>query len=118
MCNLMFCGVTLNNCSLYNNIGASTQFGTANGNKSSVDLSTVFVCQGGGCSTYSSDGMYQLKSGSVAAGAGYGGTDCGMFGGNYPYVLSGVPSVPSIYFLNVKPQGDSMNVSVKIKSHD
>jgi len=112
------CGASLTNCSLHNNIGATTQFGTTNGNMSNVDMGTVFVCQGGGCSTYSSDGMFQLKQGSVAAGAGYGGIDCGMFAGNYPYVLSGMPPVPAIYFLNVQPQGDAMNVSVKIKSHN
>jgi hypothetical protein len=104
-------------CTTYNNIGSSTQYGTSNGNMSNVNMNNVFVCFSS-CTTYSDDGRYQLKSGSVAAGAGAGGIDCGIFAGNYPYVLSGMPGVPAIYYLQVLPQGDLLNVSVKVKSHN
>jgi len=105
------------NCRVYNNIGISTQFGTENGNMSNVNMANVFVCWPT-CPNYSADGCYQLKTGSIAAGAGYDGIDCGIFAGNYPYVLSGIPTVPAIYYLFVQPQGDLLNVNVKIKSHD
>lgn len=52
----------------------------------------------------SSDGRYRLKAGSPALGAGQLGgaaVDCGAFGGPAPYVLSGMPPVPSIYSLTV-----------------
>jgi len=90
-----------------NNIGASTQFGNLNGNQQNVDMSTVFE------STGSTDGMYMLKTGSPALGAGAGGVDCGAFGGNYPYVLSGMVSGPSVWYLNM----DETDVTVKAKSH-
>jgi len=104
-------------CTTYNNIGSSTQYGTSNGNMSNVNMDDVFVCFSS-CGTYSADGRYQLKPGSVAAGAGAGGIDCGIFDGNYPYVLSGIPNFPAIYYLQVLPQGDLLNVSVKVKSHN
>ena len=63
-----------------NNLANAEQFGTTNGNKSNVDMSTVFVGGGTGVST---DGQWKLKAGSPAIGAGYGHTaqnpvDAGM----------------------------------------
>jgi hypothetical protein len=73
-----------------NNIGDSDQFGTANGNQSNVDMATVFVNSG------STDGRYMLATGSPAIGTGLNDEDCGMFGGPNPYVLSGIPVIPTI----------------------
>lgn len=101
------------NNSILNNIGNSTQFGTSNGNQSNVDMSTVFVNSG------SEDGKYKLKPGSPAIGAGVNVEDVGMFGGVNPYVLSGIPPIPSIYFFSA-PYGSSVQglpVRVKIKSN-
>jgi hypothetical protein len=81
------------NTSILNNLGNSTQFGTENGNQSNVNMADVFVGVG------STDGKWQLKEGSPAIGAGVNGEDCGMFGGSRPYVLSGIPAIPSIYRL-------------------
>jgi hypothetical protein len=98
---------TVTNSVVENNIGASTQFGNARGNQQNVDMTTVFLYTG------SSDGKYRLKPGSPAIGAGVGGVDCGSFGGNYPYVLSGMVSGPSVWYMNlVGPE-----VTVKAKSH-
>lgn len=77
------------------------------GNISNVNMSTVFTYTG------STDGQYKLKAGSPASGAGYGGVDCGMFGGPQPYVLSGLPTVPAIWRIDI----DGANVVVKAKSH-
>lgn len=108
---------------LANNIANSTQFGTDNGNKASVDMATVFVGTGSGIST---DGQWRLKSGSPAIGAGFGSTtsnpvDCGMFGGFSAYVLSGMPPIPSIYFFENQPVGsnaDAIDVKLKVKSNN
>lgn len=77
------------------------------GNISNVDMSTVFTYTG------STDGQYKLKAGSPAIGAGYGGVDCGMYGGPQPYVLSGLPTVPAIWRIDI----DGASVVVKAKSH-
>lgn len=103
-----------------NNIGNATQFGTADGNQSNVDMATVFVATG------SADAFFKLKVGSPAIGAGYGSTipnpiDAGMYGGTGSYVLSGIPAIPAIYFFANKPVGsnsDPIDVQIKVRSNN
>lgn len=95
-----------------NNIGNSAQFGTANGNLSNVDMATVFEGTGG------TESQWKLKAGSPAIGAGDGGVDCGIFGGPDPYILSDMPMIPSIYYLNTSSMPtNSIKVDAKVKSH-
>lgn len=104
-----------------NNLCSGTQFPSGNSNKQNVDMSAVFVGAGTGIST---DGQWKLKAGSPALGAGYGSTaskkiDAGMYSGNTPYVLSGMPSMPAIYFFENQPVGsssDPIDVSIKVRS--
>jgi hypothetical protein len=65
----------------------------------------------------STDGRYKLKENSLAIGIGVNGVDCGIFGGETPYVISGTPSIPRILELNVPENispGDKLKVSLKI----
>jgi hypothetical protein len=104
MNNNIFCNgsATLSSSSLSNNIDArvspNTAFGTSDGNFGAVLPTAIF--QGGSTSGFSfnfpSDGDLQLKAGSPAIGAGSGGVDCGMYGGAGPYLLSGLPPIPSL----------------------
>ena len=67
------------------------------------------------------DARCQLASNSAAKGAGEGGTDAGAFGGDTPYVLSGIPIIPNIYQLTVPlqvPQGGTLNVQIKAKTNN
>ncbi|OYU93945.1 MAG: hypothetical protein CFE21_18320 [Bacteroidetes bacterium B1(2017)] len=67
------------------------------------------------------DARYQLAPNSPAKGAGEGGTDAGAFGGDEPYVLSGIPSIPSIYQLSVPnqvPQNGILNIQIKAKTNN
>ena len=103
-------------CSFHNNISSVSQFGAINGNQANVNMTTVFV---GSATNPSTDGQWQLKNGSPAKGAGMNGVDCGMFGGSDPYVLSGVPDIPAIYFFEAPDGASTTNglpVHVKIKS--
>jgi hypothetical protein len=108
---------------LANNIANGTQFGNANGNQQNVVMATVFVGTGSGIS---SDGTWKLKSGSPAIAAGFGSTpgnpiDAGMYGTAFPYVLSGMPPIPSVYFFENQPVGsnaDPIDVSIKVKSNN
>lgn len=111
-------GAYLSSNAFFNNIADNIGIPAGNGNQLSVNLDNVFVGYSSGTG-YSSDGRYELKTGSPAIGAGSlnGGTvDCGAFGGPAPYVLSGMPSIPSIYSLTVPasvPSGaTNMNISV------
>jgi len=56
--------------------------------------------------TTSADARYQLKAGSPALTAGPGSTAIGMFTGSYPYKLSTIPTIPTIYTLS-SPQGNN-----------
>lgn len=104
-----------------NNIANGTQFGTDNGNKANVTMTSVFVGAGTGVS---SEGEWKLKAGSPAIAAGYGSTaqniiDCGMYGGTNAYILAGLPPMPVVYSFEVQPIGsntDPIDVKVKVKS--
>ncbi len=102
------------NVSMNHNIGNSTQFGSAEGNQSNVNMANVFL------NTGSTDGQWQLRPGSPAIGAGVNGTDCGMFGGAQPWKLSGIPSIPAVYKLelNVDNANQILEVEMSVKSHN
>lgn len=68
----------------------------------------------------SPDGKYQLAAGSPAIGAASDGGDMGMYGGTYPYVLSGLPPIPVITRLsipNTVPDGQDLQVEVRAEVH-
>ena len=106
-----------------NNMGNSTQFGTANGNQSTVAMSSVFLGSG---ASISSDGQWRLAAGSPALATGYGSTtqnpvDMGLYSGQTPYVPSGIAAIPAIYFFENKPIGsnaDPISVTIKVKSNN
>lgn len=101
---------------LFNNIGSGNQFPLGNGNQQNVNMADVFV----GTTGNSTDGQWKLKAYSPAIKAGDDGNDCGMFGGSSPYILSGLPSIPSVYEINMPATGDNLNgidVTIKAKTH-
>ncbi len=103
----------LTNCDIANNISSGEQVGTDNGNQSNVNESEIFV------STGSSDGKWQLAEGSPAIAAGTEDTDIGPYGGLTPYVISGVPNIPSIYYFFspvAASQESGLPVHLKAKS--
>jgi hypothetical protein len=101
-----------NNAYSYN-ISGNTAFGTANGNQQNITPTNLFV---GG--TASTDGAFQLRTGSPAIGAGESGTDVGMFGSVLPYRVAGIPNVPSIYQYNQAVSGNSLNATISTRSNN
>jgi len=116
-------GSSFTNCTFSNNIDAralvnSNAFGTTNGNQANVDKTTLFV----GTTGNSTDGQWKLKAGSPAIGAGFGGIDCGMFGGLDPYALSGIVAAdyPTITSFTTSGTGNSttpLTVKISTKSN-
>lgn len=115
-----------------NNIITSTSAASnipeGNNNQFSVAWSSVFVASNPNRNNppdgLSHDGQYKLAENSPAIDAGQiqGATvDCGAFGGAAPYILSGMPSIPSIYSLTVPAQVNqgttSINVSLSAAAH-
>ncbi len=108
---------------LFNCISTNSVIPASNSNQQNVDLNTVFVGYNSAAG-FSSDGRFQLKTGSPAIGAGVlnsGPVDCGAFGGPAPYVLSGMPSVPSIYAFTapgtVATGTTTMNITISTIAH-
>lgn len=121
-------GTYLGSNAFYNNISNNNVIPQINGNKGGVNLNDVYVNFNGGnyapSAGFSFDGKYVLKPGSVAANAGdINGTtvDIGAFGGSAPYILSGMPPIPSIYKLSVPIQINAgvptMTISVSAAAH-
>jgi hypothetical protein len=86
-----------------------------------VPAATVFISEG------STDGLLQVNPENICPECymGYvpGGSDnveIGIFGGVNPYVLSGVPGIPSIYYLQGSAntyQGDTTHVFISTRSN-
>lgn len=105
---------TFTNCDPYNNICNDIQCGTANGNQAYINMTNVFLASG------TSDSKWQLSTTSVAKGAGREGQDCGMYGGNDPYILSGMPEIPVITSIVVPSRTNptnGLNVQINIRSN-
>jgi len=96
---------------IVNNICSSTQFDTTGNNQQNVVMSTVFVASG------TTDGQWQIDPAGPAAGTGTFGTDIGMFGGITPYILSGIPEIPTVYFFyGPSNASQTLQIQAKIKS--
>jgi hypothetical protein len=99
-----------------NNMSVSTVFGNLDGNIQNANLTNVFEDWANTSSSFSIDSRLQLKTGSPAIGAGFGGINMGAYGGSFPYVLSGIPNVPSIFKLNTPSVVTSSSMSVTIST--
>ena len=115
MVNFMF---TSTSCTILNNLFTLPQNEIPPGNIGADD-DEIFVGYPD-LGNYSLDSRYELAPNSPAIGAGEGGTDCGIFGGSDPYVLSGVPAIPLIYSVDAPssvPAGGTIQVTVKARSN-
>jgi hypothetical protein len=102
------------NCSVANNVAFGSLWPTGNNNKSNIADPFVQV-------NPPVDTGWQLKPGSAASGAGVGGTDCGVFGGDTPYVLSGIPNYPTITNFITSGTGSAatpLSVTISTKSNN
>lgn len=117
---------TLTNCTIKNNFFQNNQAlpPTATNNHVSQNMENIYGPHNNG---HSSDANVMLVSGSPAIGAGLTvGTvvnpDCGAFGATDPYVLSGIPAIPSIYSLTVPtsiPSGAAtMNITLSTRNNN
>ncbi|MDF2193708.1 right-handed parallel beta-helix repeat-containing protein [Paraflavitalea sp. CAU 1676] len=113
----------LTDCTIKNNIFqiAQTLPATATNNILSVAMADVYEATG------SFDGKYKLKATSPAKGKGLTigsvvNPDCGAFGATDPYVLSGIPNIPTIYTFTAPtsiPSGTpTMNVTFSTRNNN
>jgi len=109
------CDANDNNLVENNIIGSGVMPGTGTNNIGGIDLADVFVDYPDGANT-SPDAMYMLKDGCVAQGHGVGGIDCGIFDGDFPYILSGLPPIPRFYEADISSAGTSAGLRVSFKA--
>ena len=102
------------NCVFAHNISYDVQaFGLTNSN-TVLPMDTIFIGSG------STDGKWMIKPGSPAHGRASDGGEPGMFGGPAPYVLSGMPGIPSIFYFEAPDNSSSdetLPIHIKVKSH-
>lgn len=97
-----------------NNLCNGTQYPDENGNLQEIDMTTVFLDH----DKYIDNG-YLFVFGSPAIGAGINGGDCGAFGNGFdgtPYVLSGIPNIPSIFEFTAPIITDTIPLQINIKA--
>ncbi|MDK9701414.1 MAG: hypothetical protein OEM52_14860 [bacterium] len=63
------------------------------GNQLNISIDSVFN------TNLSGERLWTLRTNSLGIGAGRNNTDIGMFAGSYPYVLSGIPPIPTVTYL-------------------
>jgi hypothetical protein len=106
------------NCTFNNNVGKGNTF-PANfpaTNQNNIDGSAHFDVVAG----KSDDFNLRLKESSALKTAGSGGTEVGMFGGDFPFVIGGIPSVPTITVFNSTAVGSEvtpLSVSISTKAN-
>lgn len=116
--NVIYGKMELYNAVVFNNVHrAGTITGSANdihhNIDSATDMNIVFIGTG------TSDSKWQIKTNGPADGTGFDSQDIGMFGGSNPYVLSGIPPIPSIYYLEAPAVvNENFQVEIKIRSND
>lgn len=103
---------SVNNNNFNNNTSDNAVFGTADGNQANVPPANIFV----GAVAPSADGAYQLRPGpNPARGTGESGADIGVFNGNAPYRLSGIPSVPTVSQYSQTVTGTTLDAIVSTR---
>jgi hypothetical protein len=119
--------MNMTSCDSRSNIGNGGQFGTLNGNQSSVTMSTVFEDVANTNVNFSEDNRWQLKAGSPAIGVAWNGVstsgDCGIFGTSatgISYVLSGISNVPTIYKLAAPATvtTNTLNITISTRTNN
>ncbi|WP_435353920.1 right-handed parallel beta-helix repeat-containing protein [Emticicia sp. SJ17W-69] len=88
------------------------------GNVNSANPNLIFTV-GNPWSPYSNDANLQLATSSPAKTVGPGSTPIGVFAGNNPYVLSGVPNVPVITTFTNTGSGTTatpLSVTISVRS--
>lgn len=108
---------TLNSSIIQNNLFKQTAFeGSGNITYSSDDL---FVSEPPVLNLVL-DREYQLKNDSPYKTSGYNGSEPGVFGESFPYVLSGIPPVPTIFDFSADSFGSKesgLTIQLKAKSN-
>ncbi len=102
------------------NVSTGSTFSIGTGNVNNYDLITNSEILGSGAGI-SADEAFQIKAGSALKTLGSGSTEVGAFGGTTPYIVSGIPPIPSITSMVNTGTGDAttpIKVTISVKSNN
>jgi hypothetical protein len=98
------------------NVSDGNTFSSGTGNQINYDVTSDRIASGAGIST---DETYQLKAGSALKTAASDGGEVGAFGGATPYVISGIPPIPSITnMVNTGTGTNTITITVNSQSNN
>ena len=110
-----FATPTFTNCTVTFNAFRFASAPTTNNNQNNVVETNVFALAPGA----QHDAWFLLRAGTNALrGAGENGADIGVFAGNVPYRLGGLPAIPAIYQLSNSVNGNTLNVNLSTRSNN
>jgi hypothetical protein len=115
---LSLASINFTNVSYSYNVSSGGALTGGVGNLANYDVNAALVGPGAGISN---DEQYQIKAGSPLKTAGSAGTEVGAYGGATPYVVSGIPPVPSITnFTNTATGSNTtpVQVTISVKSNN
>lgn len=107
---------SLTNVTSSYNISTGSSFPAGIGNESNYDIVTDPPWLGS-----ANDAAYQIKPGDPLKTKGSGGIEVGAYGGTTPYIVSGIPAIPSITSFVNTATGDATNpvkVTISVKSNN
>jgi hypothetical protein len=107
------------NVVLQNNAGNGNKFpsGYPSSNLNNINPGDHFDVLNGA----SPDANLRLRSTSILKTAGAGGGEIGIYGGDFPYVISGIPAIPSFSTFNTSAVGSNttpLSVTISTKSNN
>jgi|DEB19_MinimDraft_3_1074340.scaffolds.fasta_scaffold00209_14 hypothetical protein len=82
-------------------------------------LDSIIISSNNSQGITSDDGIYKIRASSIAVNYSSDGTDCGAFGGVTSYILSGLPPIPNIYYINVDRDATKqggLKISLKVSA--
>jgi hypothetical protein len=112
--------VSFSNVTYSYNVSVGGTFSGGIGNVNNYDIVTNSELTGSGTGL-SADEAYIIKAGSSLKTLGNGGTEVGAYGGSTPYIVSGIPPIPSIVNMINSGTGDNSNplkVTISVKSNN
>jgi hypothetical protein len=110
--------LVLTNSTVDNNASTNGLFGAANGNITAAGSAMVEDIANSSA-LFSEDSRWKLKATSPAKATGFNGDDMGIFGGLTPYILSGIPPIPTIYkfIAPTSVAGSSMSIIISTRNN-
>ncbi|MEO1258442.1 MAG: hypothetical protein AAFZ15_06580 [Bacteroidota bacterium] len=100
------------------NVFSSTNPNIPPSNITGVNQDSVFLVP---LTALDAEKEFYLNTNSPALGAGEGGIDAGVFSGDTPYKLSGIPFIPLIYEINAPTSGTSgggLPITIKARAEN